>query len=121
MVDEPSNTEHCLDSLKVDGKLSVLTSNNGDKIRKSTAKSNCKTTYLKTNHGSGFPDQSEGTEPSDNDMKNLGGLSSDFANTFMLDEELELEQKIVKKDDISPGRRYTSFLHVLDVLYQISV
>jgi hypothetical protein len=30
------------------------------------------------------------------DAQNLADLSSDFANTFMLDEELELEQKTLK-------------------------
>ncbi|KAM5584808.1 la-related protein 1A [Rosa sericea] len=105
MEDKPSNTEHGLDTLNIDGRLPELTCNNGDKIRKSTAKSNFKSSYLKTNHCSDCPDQSKGTEPSDMDMKNLGGLSSDFANTFMLDEELELEQKIIKKDDLYPSRR----------------
>ncbi|KAK9939393.1 hypothetical protein M0R45_016089 [Rubus argutus] len=84
---------------------SELTCNNGDTIQKSTAKSNCKSSYLKKNRYSDCRDQSEGTEPSDVDMKNLGGLSSDFANTFMLDEELEIEQKTIKKDDLSPVSR----------------
>ncbi|TQE05628.1 hypothetical protein C1H46_008761 [Malus baccata] len=46
----------------------------------------------------------DGTEgmPSYMDMKNPA-MSNDFANTFMLDEELELEQKIIK-DDRSPIR-----------------
>ncbi|XP_050369681.1 la-related protein 1A isoform X2 [Argentina anserina] len=65
----------------------------------------------KTDHGldsfkvDDFPDRSEEKEPSDMDTKNLGGLASDFANTFMLDEELELEHKTIKNDDLPSGRR----------------
>ena len=33
-------------------------------------------------------------------------LSNDFANTFMLDEEIELEQKMLKKTELSSARRY---------------
>lgn len=108
MEDKPSNTDHVLDSPKVDGGLPELTCNNGDTIQKSTTKSNCKSSYLKKNRYSDCRDQSEGAEPSDVDMKNLGGLSSDFANTFMLDEELEIEQKTIKKDDLSPVSRYNN-------------
>ncbi|CAL1366643.1 unnamed protein product [Linum trigynum] len=39
------------------------------------------------------------------DVQNLGNLSNDFANTFMLDEELELEQKVLKVDCPSPHKR----------------
>ncbi|KAG6792579.1 hypothetical protein POTOM_001731 [Populus tomentosa] len=40
------------------------------------------------------------------DAQNLADFSNDFANTFMLDEELELEQKSLKNDGCSPVRRY---------------
>ncbi|XP_015574933.1 la-related protein 1A isoform X1 [Ricinus communis] len=36
---------------------------------------------------------------------NVGELANDFANTFMLDEELELEHKIQKNDSVSSIRR----------------
>ncbi|KDP46005.1 hypothetical protein JCGZ_14912 [Jatropha curcas] len=42
---------------------------------------------------------------SDIPAQSLGDLSNDFSNTFMLDEELELEQKTQKNDGISPLRR----------------
>ncbi|KAG5517275.1 hypothetical protein RHGRI_037882 [Rhododendron griersonianum] len=38
---------------------------------------------------------------SDLAVQNLGGLSNDFANTFMLDEELEQEHKTIKNDHLS--------------------
>ncbi|KAK9122472.1 hypothetical protein Sjap_012074 [Stephania japonica] len=54
-------------------------------------------------------------KPSDNAMKKMGDLSNDFAskssistrehNTFMLDEEMELETSTVKKDHIESTRR----------------
>lgn len=54
----------------------------------------------------------EGVEmSSDMDAQNLGGLSNDFANTFMLDEELELEHKMLKNDGLSPVRRYRILMH----------
>ena len=40
---------------------------------------------------------------------NMDDLSNDFSNTFMLDEELEFEQKKEKKDDLSSVRRYRKF------------
>ncbi|KAK9280617.1 hypothetical protein L1049_014312 [Liquidambar formosana] len=43
--------------------------------------------------------------PSDLAVQNLGDLSDDFASTFMLDEELEIEQKTIKRDDLSLKRR----------------
>jgi len=42
---------------------------------------------------------------SDLAVQNLGGLSDDFANTFMLDEELEQEHKTIKNDHLSSIRR----------------
>ncbi|CAN1182415.1 La-related protein 1A [Linum perenne] len=39
------------------------------------------------------------------DAQNLEDLSNDFASTFMLDEELELEQKMLKSDCDSPHKR----------------
>ena len=41
-----------------------------------------------------------------------GDLSNDFANTFMIDEEIELEQKKIKNNDFFfPARRY--YMHLL--------
>ncbi|GMY24183.1 la-related protein 1A [Fagus crenata] len=51
----------------------------------------------------------DGTESremlSDMAVQNVGDLSNDFANTFMLDEEIELEQKTIKNNDLSSARR----------------
>jgi len=40
-----------------------------------------------------------------NDM-DVQDLSNDFGNTFMLDEEIELEQKMLKKSELSSSGRY---------------
>lgn len=37
---------------------------------------------------------------------NVDDLSSQFSSTFMLDEELEIEQKTLKKDDLTSSGRY---------------
>lgn len=46
-------------------------------------------------------------------LRNLGDFSDDFASTFLLDEELELVGKAVKKGDISSDRRYYITLYML--------
>ena len=38
--------------------------------------------------------------------QNVDDLSSQFSSTFMLDEELEIEQKAIKKDDLTSSGRY---------------
>lgn len=50
-------------------------------------------------------------------IQNHGDLSDDFANTFMLDEELELEQKTRKSDGVSSVRRYYMLLYLFDSLH----
>ncbi|KAG5238109.1 hypothetical protein OIU77_028147 [Salix suchowensis] len=63
------------------------------------------TPHLDLTQGTGPPTFNyHGTEGME-DTHNLADLSSDFANTFMLDEELELEQKTLKNDGFSPVRR----------------
>ncbi|KAJ6750493.1 hypothetical protein OIU85_001068 [Salix viminalis] len=61
-----------------------------------------------------YPDNAQGFRPSAlnyhvtevmEDARNLADFSDDFASTFMLDEELELEQKSHKNDGCSPVRR----------------
>ncbi|KAL3579766.1 hypothetical protein D5086_017601 [Populus alba] len=60
------------------------------------------TPHLDCAQGTGPPTFNyHGTEGID-DAQNLADLSSDFANTFMLEEELELEQKTLKNDECSP-------------------
>ncbi|CAK7331941.1 unnamed protein product [Dovyalis caffra] len=59
---------------------------------------------------------SEGME----DGQNLANLSGDFANTFMLDEELELEQKTLKNDGCSPVRRYWK-LRMRAAIYEVNI
>lgn len=114
MLCMPSNTKHGTDGVQVDGGSQDYNAGLSGKL---TSKSNCDSSIVKMNHDSDCLDHSEGIEsvrldddgvegmPSDMDMKNVGDLSNDFANTFMLDEELELEQKIIKKDDLFPVRR----------------
>ncbi|CAN6695131.1 unnamed protein product [Malus baccata var. baccata] len=111
----PSNTIPDTDNVQFDGGSLASSDNNSALNEKLTSKSNCKSSDPKMDHCSDHPYHSEGIEtgrydddrpegmPSDMDMKNLGNLSNDFANTFMLDEELDLEQKIIK-DDRSPIR-----------------
>ncbi|KAM1042059.1 hypothetical protein FF1_031219 [Malus domestica] len=125
----PSNTIPDPDNVQFDGGSLASSDNNSALNEKLTSKSNCKSSDPKMDHCSDRPYHSEGIEtgrydddrpegmPSDMDMKNLGNLSNDFANTFMLDEELDLEQKIIK-DDRSPIRRYGTFflLHLIDAM-----
>jgi len=47
-----------------------------------------------------------------NDM-DVQDLTNDFGNTFMLDEEIELEQKMLKKSDLSSSGRYFIVLFYL--------
>ncbi|KAJ7964886.1 la-related protein 1A [Quillaja saponaria] len=57
-------------------------------------------------HATSDDDETESREVlGDVDVQNLGELSNDFANTFMLDEEIELEQKVLRKNDVSSPRR----------------
>uniref|UniRef100_A0A2N9GQG7 HTH La-type RNA-binding domain-containing protein n=1 Tax=Fagus sylvatica TaxID=28930 RepID=A0A2N9GQG7_FAGSY len=64
----------------------------------------------------------DGTESremlSDMAVQNVGDLSNDFANTFMLDEEIELEQKTIKNNDLSSARSQSS--HCRTVLHDTS-
>lgn len=91
---------------------------------------NLKFSNLGPSYRSLHPDHSEGAECtkfddhgtesrgllSDMTVKNVGDLSNDFANTFMLDEEIELEQKTIKKDDSFSSRRYQTRLFLFDLL-----
>ncbi|KAM1342619.1 hypothetical protein ACFX11_006954 [Malus domestica] len=112
----PSTTIPGIDDVQVDGGSLASADYNSALSAKLTSKSNCKSSDPEMDNYSDRPYHSEGIEtvryaddgtegmPSDMDMKNLA-MSNDFANTFMLDEEPELEQKIIK-DDRSPIRRY---------------
>jgi la-related protein 1 len=74
------------------------------------------TPHLDRAQGTGPPTFNyHGTEGME-DAQNLADLSSDFANTFMLDEELELEQKTLKNDECSPVRRYCMVLYLFGSL-----
>ncbi|KAF7815523.1 la-related protein 1A [Senna tora] len=60
-----------------------------------------------------FSQETEHKKLKDNETENMQvsadmdirDLSNDFANTFMLDEEIELEQKILKETELSSSRR----------------
>ncbi|KAM1116425.1 hypothetical protein TB2_006822 [Malus domestica] len=110
----PSTTIPGIDDVQVDSGSLASADYNSALSAKLTSKSNCKSSDPEMDNYLDRPYHSEGIEtvrydddgtegmPSDMDMKNLA-MSNDFANTFMLDEELELEQKIIK-DDHSPIR-----------------
>lgn len=50
-----------------------------------------------------------------NDM-DVQDLTNDFGNTFMLDEEIELEQKMIKKSELSSsGRYFTVLFYRIDI------
>ncbi|KAB2606323.1 la-related protein 1A-like [Pyrus ussuriensis x Pyrus communis] len=104
MLCMPSTTIHGTDDVQVDGGSLASADYNSALSAKLTFKSNCKSSVLETCGIETVRYDDDGTEdmPSDLDMKNLA-TSNNFANTFMLDEELELEQKIIK-DDRSPIR-----------------
>lgn len=91
---------------------------------------NLKCPDLGTSSGSLCPDHSQGLEclkfddhrtesrgvSSDMAEQNVDDLSNDFANTFMLDEEIELEKKTIRKDNLFSARRYYMHLFLLDLL-----
>ncbi|XP_062082377.1 la-related protein 1A isoform X2 [Humulus lupulus] len=91
----------------------------GDSIGKSNVPSNSKCSDLASNLST-CTDHLQGTKLSECDdpctegtqmstevaIKNHDDISNDFANTFMLDEELELEHKVTKNDGLSSARRH---------------
>ncbi|KAK2640995.1 hypothetical protein Ddye_022758 [Dipteronia dyeriana] len=110
-VTHNSITEHCSKFVQPDdGKQGT---ENGD-LTTSVSESDIGTSY-----DISCQDQSQVVEPASSGdhgaeklepslnlaAQNLNDLSDDFANTFMLDEELEIEQKKMKKDDLPTARR----------------
>lgn len=107
-VDNSSEPVQC------DGEKIPYFAENGDG-RTSISESDVKTNYNKS-----YQDQSHEAESASfvdrfannserspsTDVPNHNDVSNDFANTFMLDEELEIEQKAIKKDDLPTDRRY---------------
>ncbi|KAG2674108.1 hypothetical protein I3843_13G107000 [Carya illinoinensis] len=107
VVPDVTNTEHYNRSAAFSGGTKTL------------GCENLKCLDLATCYASLLPEHSGGTENtkfddhetgsrgvlSDMAVQNVGDLSNDFASTFMLDEEMELEQKPVRKDDLSSARR----------------
>ncbi|KAK6936914.1 La-type HTH domain [Dillenia turbinata] len=49
--------------------------------------------------------ETQSTETSDLALQDLDNLANDFADTFMLDEELDIEHRTIKKDNFSSSRR----------------
>ena len=93
----------------------VFVGEDGPSIVKLNSESNRKYSNLatNTNHVQGNKEVSsndrscKGTKNSSEAAVNsLDDLSNDFGNTFMLDEELELEHGTIKKDDRLSVRRY---------------
>lgn len=103
----------------INGGSPVFTGGDVDSIGKFNSEFNSTCSDLATNYSTctdhlqgpklvkGGDRGTEGTKmSSDVPLKNIDDLSNDFSNTFLLDEEMELEQKTVKKDDHSSVRRY---------------
>lgn len=125
-----NNMKQESNSVLVDGASLVFTGGHGNSNVNLTSESSRKSSYLGTSYHSTCSDHSQGSDPvrfdehvtegteksSDVAVKNLDDLSNDFANTFMLDEELEFEHKTMKKDVHSSVRRY---FNLLDSLYYI--
>lgn len=122
---EPSNNmEQESKDVMVDDASLAFTGGHGNSAVKLTSESSRKSSDLGTSFCSTCSDHSQGTDPvrfdnhvsegtemsSDMAVKNLDDMSNDFANTFMLDEELEFEHKTMKKDLHSPVRRYSNLL-----------
>ncbi|GFZ18082.1 LA RNA-binding protein [Actinidia rufa] len=130
--EKPSDNESLAEHLLADGDAQTLSANSdaeqnpekalfdGETVDNLASKHN--SPALSTVGCSVNPDLSRGIQPSrfvnhknckiesmevksNMAMQNLDDLSNDFANTFMLDEELELEQKRIKNDNLSSIRR----------------
>ena len=96
-----SNSKHAAVQVLLNGEKRAFSGGNGELRRKLIADSHIKFSDV---------DQSQGVEPvgfidhrtervellSDVTTQNVADLSNDFTHTFMLDEELELEQKTLK-------------------------
>ncbi|KAA8544479.1 hypothetical protein F0562_022481 [Nyssa sinensis] len=112
------NAEYNKDKVLRDGGSQAFVGENGDSSRRSNCESNIKLSDLGAVDGSPDPDCLQGAEParlgdrenhksesmeltSNLAEKNMDDLSTDFASTFMFDEELELEHKTIKKDNLS--------------------
>ncbi|KAF2324140.1 hypothetical protein GH714_008062 [Hevea brasiliensis] len=119
----PASAEYTSSSKTQTSESQLVNPANEDNARdpneKSVADLNIKLSYLDSSCNAAYVAHSDGTEPAVSKYhaadgmgislhlasQNLGDLSSDFANTFMLDEELELEQKTQKSDCVCPVRR----------------
>lgn len=104
-----SNIERESNSALINEVSPVFTGEHGDSIGNLNSESNSKYSDHAIKYSTGT-DYSRGTGSrqisSDVAAKNIDDLCNDFANTFMLDEELEFEHKTMKKDDLSSVRRY---------------
>ncbi|KAG7035798.1 La-related protein 1A, partial [Cucurbita argyrosperma subsp. argyrosperma] len=117
-VDTPSNpvdesTNSLLDENASDGSRTLASEDNikssrlqGCSLEQSSNRDNLEVADLdiveEHSHGTGR----QGIEISSNvDAHNVDDLSGQFSSTFMLDEELEIEQKTIKKDDLTSNGR----------------
>lgn len=117
-IGHDNGKEHCGEFLLLDGGKQAFSAENSDS-RTPLSESDMKFSNLGTNHNISSEDRSQGAESarfgdygaqgleqsSTVAVQNDNELSNDFANTFMLDEELEIEQKTMKKDDLSAPKR----------------
>uniref|UniRef100_A0A5B7AK57 Putative la-related protein 1A n=1 Tax=Davidia involucrata TaxID=16924 RepID=A0A5B7AK57_DAVIN len=113
------NAEHNREMVLCDCRTQAFGGGNGDSSRGLNSESNINSSDLDGIDGSPNPQGVEPARfvnheihksesmgvPSNLGEKNLDDLSNDFASTFMFDEELELEQKTIKKDHLSSIRR----------------
>ncbi|KAL7174478.1 hypothetical protein ACSBR2_033682 [Camellia fascicularis] len=121
-VSANSNAEQNTEKALFDGGTQAFGGENVDLSKGLNSELNIHFSILDTIGSAPSPDFSQGMEPakyvhhenhemesmevsSDLAVQNLDNLANDFANTFMLDEELELEQKTIKKDNLSSVRR----------------
>lgn len=96
-----SNRKHAAVQVQLDGEKRAFSGGNGNLNRKLTVDSNIKFSDIDQLQGIDRLrfnyHRTESVELSpDVTVQNVADLSNDFAHTFMLDEELELEQKTTK-------------------------
>ncbi|XAR60260.1 hypothetical protein NMG60_11033547 [Bertholletia excelsa] len=106
-----SSVEHETKGALFDSGRHAFDGGNVNLIKGLNSESNLSSVDLGANCSPSSPDFSQGIEPEsfghceNHEREIMDDQSNDFSNTFMLDEELELEQKAAKKDDLSSVRR----------------
>ncbi|KAF7831505.1 la-related protein 1A [Senna tora] len=97
------NTEHDIECHRSNNKSEAVTGESVKFTDLDTSHNNL-CFYSQDTKAKKFDDNESGNVEDLADME-VRDLSNDFATTFMLDEEMELEQKMLKKDDFSSSTR----------------